>query len=334
MNKDVRDSKDILISIVVPVYNVAGYLERTVKSIQNQSYENFEILLVDNGSTDGSSELVDQLAESDKRIIPIHEENSGVTHARLTGVSRAHGEWMGFVDSDDIIDDDMYKTLLENAMKYHADISHCGYQMCFADGRVHYFYNTKNIIVQDNLKGMIDLLDGSIVEPGLCNKLYRRELLLDLLRNHFMDYSIKNNEDLLMNFYLFKSSKKSVFYDFCPYHYIVRSNSASRGQKNKNQIYDPIKVKQQILENAPDEIATHAKIAYINTCIRIYNGLMSKEFRADRKQVKERIKEHRSWLQLADKKLRIMGFGILKMSFVYHGLYKMYMQFFQDKKYE
>lgn len=240
-----------LISVVVPVYNIENYISKTIDSILNQTYNNLEIIVVDDGSTDKSGVIIDTLAEKDSRLRIIHKQNGGVTSARLEGVKASTGEWIGFVDGDDYIEPNMFEVLLDNALKYNADISHCGYQMVFSS-RVDYYYNTDRLVQQDKLTGLIDLLDGSFIEPGLWNKLFSRTLFHSLLHDDIMDYSIKNNEDILMNYYLFKVARQSVYYDFCPYHYMLREGSAATSKVNKSKLYDPIKVQKIILDDAKD----------------------------------------------------------------------------------
>lgn len=152
--------EDNKISVIIPVYDLEAYVERAVRSVLQQTYTNIEVLIVDDGSTDNSWKVVQRIAASDNRVIPIKQENKGVTSARINGIRHATGQWIGFVDGDDEIESDMYQILLSNAEKYHTDISHCGYQMIFGDGRIHYFYGTGNIRTQDNLKGVMDLLEG------------------------------------------------------------------------------------------------------------------------------------------------------------------------------
>lgn len=242
---------DETISIIVPVYNVKDYLERSVRSIAEQTYRNIEIILVDDGSKDGSGELTERLAEQDSRITVLHQPNGGVTRARLAGVAAAKGAWIGFVDADDLIEPDMYQRLYDNAVSYHADISHCGYQMVFPN-RIDYYYNTGRLVEQDSLTGLKDLLAGKYIEPGLCNKLFHRNLFQDLLDNGGMDLSIKNMEDLLMNYLLFKHARLSIYEDFCPYHYLIRAGSAATSKINEHKLADPRKVFRRLLEETQD----------------------------------------------------------------------------------
>lgn len=115
--------KETLISVIVPVYNIMDCLERCVKSICTQTWENLEILLVDDGSTDGTGALCDQLAKKDGRIRVFHKENGGSSSARNLGIREAKGEWLGFVDSDDWIEPQMYERLLGAALFSGASIA-------------------------------------------------------------------------------------------------------------------------------------------------------------------------------------------------------------------
>ena len=204
------------ISIVVPVFNIEEYVERCLQSLLKQTYTNLEVLAIDDGSTDSSGEILDRLATTDSRIKVIHKENGGVTSARMAGIKNATGEWIGFVDGDDETEPDMFEHLLRNAITYDADISHCGYQMAFPDGHVDYYHNTGLLAQQDKITALSELLSGSRIEPGLCNKLFHKTLFQSLLHGEAVPLDIKINEDLLMNYLLFKEANQTVYEDFCP----------------------------------------------------------------------------------------------------------------------
>lgn len=241
-----------LISIIIPAYNAEKYISHCLDSILAQTYSNIEIIAVDDGSKDGTAVIIDRYAEEHSCVKAIHQANGGVTRARLNGVSHALGEYIGFVDSDDEIEADMYELLMGNALKYQADISHCGYQMVFPS-RVAKYYGTGIVDVQDNRKGLIDLFEGSKIEPGLCNKLFRKTLFQSLLQTSEALEGIKNNEDLLINYYLFKGAEKSVFEDVCKYHYMVRPNSATTAKLNEHKLLDPLKVRKILLREENDD---------------------------------------------------------------------------------
>lgn len=122
-----------LISIIVPVYNVESYLKQCIDSILAQSYKNLEIILVDDGSTDRSGQICDQYAEKDSRIHVVHKANGGLSSARNAGLKICHGDYLGFVDSDDYIAPEMYKVLLDNLFREDADISACEFYWTYPD---------------------------------------------------------------------------------------------------------------------------------------------------------------------------------------------------------
>ena len=320
-----------LISVIVHVYNVAADLPRCLDSILVQTYPHIEIITVDDGSPDNSSEILDHYAAKYPNIRVIHKENGGVTSARLRGVQEVSGAWIGFVDGDDEIEPDMYERLMANAQKYDADISHCGYRMVFDDGRVNYFHNTGIVEVHDRPKALRELLSGEQIEPGLCNKLFRR----DLFQGWKMDESIRINEDLLMNYYLFSNADSSVFDDWCPYHYIVRSTSASRAKMNIHKIYDPIQVKEIICRAAPADIRPDAQRAYINTCINIYHALLTagRGFRDDLKKVRTLLRQESGAFSLLGRKRSLMANLIIHASLIYKPIYAFYCCFLQKDPY-
>lgn len=240
-----------LISVIVPVYNIASFLPRSIGSILQQSYPRIEVIAVDDGSTDDSLAVLKELAKTDERLKVVHQENGGVTSARLRGVSASSGEWIGFVDGDDWIEPEMFQRLIDNAEKHGADISHCGYQMVFPD-RVDYYYNTGRLAVQNKREALKELIAGSF-EPGLWNKLFHRRLFQNLLNKSKMDASIRINEDLLMNFYLFSEAERSVFEDFCPYHYMIRSGSAATSKMSLHKLLDPCAVRRIMMENTKED---------------------------------------------------------------------------------
>ena len=249
------------ISVIVPVYNLEALLPKTLDSILAQTHRDLEVIVVDDGSGDGTAEVAGRYAARDNRVRVIRQENGGVTSARLRGVREATGAWIGFVDGDDTIEPEMYERLLSNALRYRADISHCGYEMVLPSGNTRYYYNTGKIAVQDTDVGLKDLLEGCFVEPTLSNKLYARHIWDAALEAVTFDPSIKNMEDLLMNFYLFREAKRSVYEDFCPYHYIVRASSAANAPVNIHQLEDPLKVKKILFKETEGSPVHHALAA-------------------------------------------------------------------------
>lgn len=237
------------ISVIIPAYNIEAFLPSTLDSVLSQTYHDLEILVVNDGSSDATADVINIYAQKDSRIRAIHKENGGVTSARLRGAAEATGDYIGFVDGDDYLEPQMYERLLENLKKYDADISHCGYRMVFPS-RVDYYYNTGKVTVQKDIRGLCDLLEGTFVEPGLWCKLYRRNLFVGL--DDWMDSSIRINEDLLMNYYLFRQAKIAVHEDVCLYHYILRKGSAMVSEITEQKLKDPLRVLDIMLQHEHD----------------------------------------------------------------------------------
>ncbi len=287
-----------LISVVIPAYNIADCLSGCLDSVLAQTHVALEVIVVDDGSTDATAQVLDAYAEKDVRIKAIHKENGGVTSARLRGIAEATGEWIGFVDGDDYIEPTMFEHLLSNAVRYQADIAHCGYQMVFPNGRVDYYYNTGRLVQQDNRTGLSDLLRGDFVEPGLCNKLFHQSLFRCLLYDDVMPRDIKINEDLLMNYYLFKEAQLSVYEDFCPYHYMLRKGSAATSKLNPHKLKDPLKVLDKLYEDTAgdaqvQEVVVLRRVRHmINMATMRYQG--QKDLIAPyRREVRKRLR--REW---------------------------------------
>ncbi len=168
------------LSIIVPVHNVEKYLDSCVESIVNQSYEELEILLVDDGSTDSSGSMCDEWAAKDKRIRVIHQANAGLSAARNTGVEAAKGAYIGFVDSDDYVHPNMYKRLYQAIKESNADISICREQAFYEDEQPEYVRDGKWGILrkesrEEFLTHFLDDFTGPVTWAW--NKLYKRSVL-------------------------------------------------------------------------------------------------------------------------------------------------------------
>lgn len=321
------------VSVIVPAYNIASWLPRCLDSLLMQTYPNMEIIVVDDGSSDDTKRVLDAYASKFDRIRAVYKENGGVTSARLRGVAEATGDWIGFVDGDDTVEPQMYARLLENAHTHGADISHCGHQVLFPDGRVEFIHNSGELRPQDKLTGLRDLLDGGLIESGLCTKLYRRDLYEGL--EAWMDTSIKNNEDLLMNYFLFEKAEKAVFEDVCPYHYILRQGSASYRQLHEHSIFDPIKVRQIILENCAPEMREDARRALLRNLLFAYAQLslrMEHEFDDYRKRVRTMLTEQKQYFPLLSTRNKLLANMICTAPWTFHLAYGTYVKLFQREE--
>lgn len=167
---------EVLISVVVPVYNVEHYLEKCVDSICHQIYKNLEIILVDDGSTDHSGSLCDEFAANDSRIRVIHKPNGGLSDARNAGMELASGEWWMFVDSDDYIAPDTAETLLRAAVENHCEIAVCNMVRIYEDGEQKPFYCS---VTEPTIWAGEQRFE-TLRQPSVCNKLFRADLFKEL----------------------------------------------------------------------------------------------------------------------------------------------------------
>lgn len=224
-----------LISIIVPVYNVEQYLEKCVNSIINQTYKNLEIILVDDGATDSSGKLCDELAKIDNRIKVYHKENGGLSDARNYGVERATGEYIGFVDSDDYIDAEMYEKLYEAIKKENVDVAECNLKIIYPEREELFteqnYYNvcTKQEYLEEYLK--IEKIFGSV-----WTKLISRKIAKELLFPKGKLY-----EDTYYAYDLINVANSFVLIDSPSYNYLMRENSITNSKFNP-RIFDLIEI--------------------------------------------------------------------------------------------
>lgn len=163
------------ISIIVPVYNVEKYLHKCIDSILAQSFTDYEMLLVDDGSTDASGRICDKYESKDKRIRVIHKQNGGLSDARNAGIDLAKGNYLGFVDSDDYIAPDMYELLYNQLVEYDADFSTCGVYNCY-ESRIVPQYPYEESFCTNAQEAYRLLLQGNKIAGTICNKLFTKEM--------------------------------------------------------------------------------------------------------------------------------------------------------------
>lgn len=322
------------ITVVVPTYNNAPWLARSLDSLLAQTYPNLEIIVVNDGSTDDTKAVLDAYTAQHPSVKVIHKENGGVTSARLRGVAEASGEWIGFMDGDDIIEPQMYARLMENACTYGADISHCGHQIHFLDGRVEYVYHTREIRQQSHRLGLHDLLDGNTVGMDLWSKIYRRKLFAGLAE--WMDYSIKVNEDLLMNYYLFDRAEMSVFEGVCPYHYMLRKGSASYSGISEATIFHPVQVRRILLEVCAPEMREEVRQALLRNLLFAYAQLAVapdwKKYGEFRQRVRSQLQAERKNFYLLSVRNRILAEMICRAPWSFHVAYRIFVALFQREE--
>lgn len=234
MKKKGTTRENNLISIIVPVFNAKMYIERCVKSICRQTYSKIEIILVDDGSTDGSSDFCDQIKKKDQRIKVLHCKNGGAASARNHGLDIARGEYIMFIDSDDYVNLELCQNLINNMKLYHSECCICGYQiieeskegLCIsANEKV--IFSGREAIFRRYIKEESYV---NIVNPW--GKLYHWSMWENLRFTSGMYY-----EDLDVMPYLYLNCKKIVCIPDVGYYYVQRLGSCSNGIDTDDKRY-------------------------------------------------------------------------------------------------
>lgn len=222
------------LSVIIPIYNCAPYVERCILSIMAQTYKDLEILCVDDGSTDDSGKLLDALTREDARLRVIHQKNAGVSAARNAGLAAATGELITFVDGDDAVEPDMYETLIPYFADADVDIVHCGYKRIRPDGSVKDVNGTGSLVLQDKFQAAECLLGGRLFVGSLWNKIYRSHLFAGMK----MDTNLAINEDVLANAELFAAAHKIVYLDVGKYLFYERKDSVTSSTALRKKLED------------------------------------------------------------------------------------------------
>ena len=214
----------LVISVIVPVYNVERWLDRCVTSIVGQTYKNLEIILIDDGSTDKSSEMCDAWSRLDNRIRVIHKANGGLSSARNAGLGIATGTRIAFVDSDDWIEPDMYEFLYHLLKENGADISICSHYIETAV-KTRVKHSSGQFSSFSREEAIRTLVEDKRIRNYMWDKLYKRQLFAGI-------YFPVNRvfEDIAVSYQIFYKTQKVVMQDCPKYHYLKREGSTTQGK--------------------------------------------------------------------------------------------------------
>ena len=240
---------DGLVSVIVPVFNIDKYLDRCIMSIVQQTYQNLEIILIDDGSTDNSGIICDSWALRDQRIVVKHIMNSGVSVARNTALDMIHGEYVAFVDADDWIDLDMYECMVKAIQESKADICAGGYVLSTDKNKaIQLKYKTKNYDRKEVILMVFAPNRNTKMGWELCDKLFRVNL--------FKTCRLRNGcvcaEDKLMFWQIMKKANKICHLALYKYHYFMRHDSAIH-KITINHILDDVSVAEFIYKDSFNE---------------------------------------------------------------------------------
>ncbi len=258
-----------LISIIIPIYKVEQYLDKCIQSIINQTYKNLQIILVDDGSPDNCGKICDEYALKDNRIEVIHKINGGLSDARNVGIGRAKGKYIGFVDSDDYIEKDMYENMYNLLEERNADVCICNFYNVIENNNI--IKNPNNGIQEYN---KIDILKEILLDKQIqsyaWNKLYKSELFDNV------KYPVgKKYEDIGTTFYILEKCNKVVVTDLPKYYYLNRIDSIVNNLSEQTVIdyVDLINERYDYIENKYSELRRYNIYYLARTLITAYTDL-------------------------------------------------------------
>lgn len=266
-----------LVSIIIPVYNVEKYLSNCIESVCNQTYNNIEILLIDDGSTDGSGLIADNWSQRDKRVKVYHEKNAGSGKARNKGIDVASGKYVTFVDSDDLVDSDLVELLMEG-LKNGSDACVGGFKRIDENGQIisREVYLSHSYIGEEVYYNLFSRMLGSspnshdAIKMAVWNAIYS----MDIVRKHNLKFPSQEeyySEDLYFNYEYFKYSRKANVIDSTAYAYRVTPGSLTQKYKaNLLESVSSLYVKMELKLNDAKMITRLQRQFFVNirTCLR------------------------------------------------------------------
>ena len=257
------------VSIVVPIYNVEKYLDKCINSLVNQTYQDIEILLIDDGSTDKSGKIAEDWAKKDSRTNVYHKTNGGLSDARNYGIKKASGSYICFIDSDDWVEKNYIERLLLKIYENDCDISICNPIYDFENGvsKIKQKKNNKSNYIMNSEEAILELNNFRYFDMSACFKLFKKELF-----NNIKFPKEKYCEDFYIMFKLFDKANKIVYFNEYLYHYMQRKGSISHN--NNNLRYDFIYAAYQqmiFVEKKYPRLKNIVRSAYVSSILTIYN---------------------------------------------------------------
>lgn len=317
------------------------YLTRCVDSIVNQTYKNLEIILVDDGSPDNCGAICDELEKADERIKVVHKENGGLSDARNAGMDISTGDYIGFVDSDDYVDEDMFEILVNALEEHDADISCCRYTRVWDDGKVEKVGEDDRVCVYEGHDGLKEYLYARRVDPFACAKLYKASLIGN---NNYPESNVRFikgilGEDNPFNIQLLKYTKKLVVVGKSKYNYLQAREGAitnsSVSQKKIDSVLFWDSVSKDCKENYP-ELYIYALRRQALFYVGLYNRIFKNvDYKAEVQAIRDFAKETCGIISKSDiceKSVKLSVYLIAKTPGVYSLIMRMYKKIIGEAK--
>ncbi len=271
--------KNELISVIVPVYNVEKYLDKCIQSIVSQTYENLEIILVDDGSPDNCPKMCDDWTAADSRIKVIHKQNGGPSSSRNAGIENSKGSYIAFMDSDDYAEPDMIEFLHSLITSGDYDVARCG---AIIDDLI----NNQSSQIGDGKRfapshndSIIGLMNGGELHGVLWNKLYKVSVVKEIK----FDESFSCNEDTIYNYNVLMKTDRVICCDEPKYHYVMRNDSITNNVFTEGA-FCILRAKKIITDSQRDNPVTfpYCVKGYIQSAFIVLSGVISHQKYLDR----------------------------------------------------
>lgn len=314
------------VSIILPVYNVEQYIKKCLESIQQQTYPNLEVIIVNDGATDKSVEYCEQICKIDSRFSVTHKENGGLSDARNVGIDKAKGDYLIFVDSDDFVSQDMVSYLVSSMENNEADIAICDPAHYYSDRQnndLNIFYPASSVKVYEKTEALCEMFYQKSFLVSAWAKIYKKELFDDIR------FPVgKLFEDSAVMYLLFEKCEKIVYSNAKLYAYVHRDNSITT-KKFSDKDLDILDISNTILDHYSGNFRVYkAAVSYkVSACFRILlNSFSEKKYNQIQKDCMTYIL--RNWRNvLFDKNVRLKN----KLALISITLFNPFVKFIYSK---
>lgn len=298
-----------MLSVTVPIYNAAKYLDECLQSLLAQTYKDYEIILVNDGSKDESADICNRYAEEYENIRVIHKENGGVHTARNVGLEAAEGEIVAFIDSDDIVDPQAFEFMIAVLEKTNSDLVTCGYKTEYGTIKTNRYENHPDYKIIEGSKECLKSIGGDM--PGfIWNKIIKKSVIGDL---RFRD-DIPISDDLFFNYQLMPNVHRAAVIDIPLYHYRYVSVSLSKTapiSRYMGCLEGLDRLNQWVENNAPECIEDVRKTFIFwntKTCEQMLKDYHPVEF----KKIQQYLRESDAYIDKCNTRIRLLAKAILK----------------------
>lgn len=285
-----------VISVIVPIYKVEDYLNRCIESIIYQTYNNLEIILVDDGSPDYCPQMCDEWAKKDNRIKVIHKENGGLSDARNAGMEIAKGDFISFIDSDDYISLNFFETFISVIASEQSVIAECCVAKCFEDGSISDYSDDMDVVSFETEIALSRLIQEKVFHQHVWNKIYKADIVKAI------PFAVgKLNEDEFWTYQVFGNSKKVTKINKTMYFYYQRSDSIM-GKSYSIRRLDALEGKanrQVYIEKFFPTLTEQAKIDFYGSCMFAYQCVLKQMKGQEKKEAIARINKYKQKCNLS-----------------------------------